>query len=70
MAEPPVKYGEDNNRLYRITRPVHPATRRANNKARLNAGEPIQLGRNQKCICGSGKRFKRCCRSKLQKAQQ
>jgi uncharacterized protein YecA (UPF0149 family) len=25
----------------------------------------VEIGRNQKCPCGSGKKFKKCCISKL-----
>lgn len=27
----------------------------------LSDDEPLKLGRNQQCLCGSGKKFKRCC---------
>jgi hypothetical protein len=29
----------------------------------------VQVGRNDRCPCGSGKKYKRCCESKTQKTR-
>jgi len=41
--------------------PVDIANLSRANQDRWRKGELDKIGRNHKCPCGSGKRFKRCC---------
>ena len=31
--------------------------------------QPVKVGRNDPCSCGSGKKFKKCCEAKLQRSR-
>jgi uncharacterized protein YecA (UPF0149 family) len=43
------KIAEDNSKFLKTTPPPKPK---------------IKLGRNEKCFCGSGKKYKKCCLGK------
>ncbi len=48
--EKPVDKMEEANALYKELNKVYNAVNRGN-----------KVGRNDRCLCGSGKRFKKCC---------
>lgn len=48
---------------------IDPALLSPRNRKQLEASGRTTISRNSPCVCGSGKRFKRCCMNPLGKAR-